>query len=153
MNESFVVNPSDEGFEIEQERFECGVCDFTSRFKSNVRRHERRHLTEGSDPPGVEDGRIGILCDQCARPFKTKRGLKLHVHTKHLNIFRFKCSVCPSQFNMLSAFRGHLASHHRELKEKCAQCGAAFQYKQSLKRSYKERTPYSREETSCLRRL
>ena len=126
MNESFVVNPSNEGFEIEQERFECGVCNFTSRFKSNVRRHERRHLTEGSDPPGVEDGRIGILCDQCARPFKTKRGLKLHVHTKHLNIFRFKCSVCPSQFNMLSAFRGHLASHHRELKEKCAQCGAAF---------------------------
>ena len=131
MNESFVVNPTDEGFEIEQERFECGVCNFTSRFKSNVRRHERRHLTEGSDPPGVEDGRIGILCDQCARPFKTKRGLKLHVHTKHLNIFRFKCSVCPSQFNMLSAFRGHLASHHRELKEKCAQCGAAFQYKHS----------------------
>ena len=133
MNESFVVNPSDEGFEIEQERFECGVCNFTSRFKSNVRRHERRHLTEGSDPPGVEDGRIGILCDQCARPFKAKRGLKLHVHSKHLNIFRFKCSVCPSHFNMLSAFRGHLASHHRELKEKCAQCGAAFQYKQYLK--------------------
>ena len=61
MNESFVVDPSDEGFEIEHERFECGVCNYTSRFKSNVRRHERRHLTEDSSPPGVEDGRIGIL--------------------------------------------------------------------------------------------
>ena len=83
--------------------------------------------------PDVEDSRISILCDQCARPFKTKHGLQLHVKSKHLNIFRFKCSVCPAQFNMLSAFWGHLASHHKELKEKCSECGAEFQYIQSLK--------------------
>ena len=105
----------------------------TSRFKQNVRRHERRQLTEEGNPPDVEESRISILCDQCARPFKTKRGLQLHVQTKHLKIFRFKCSVCPAQFNMLAAFRGHLPSHHKELKEKCSQCGAAFQYKQTLK--------------------
>ena len=93
--ESFVVNPSDEGFEIEHERFECGICNNTSRFKSYARRHERRHLTEGNGPPGVDE-RISILGDQCARPFKTKRGLKLFVPTKHLNILRFKCSVCPN---------------------------------------------------------
>ena len=95
MNESFVVDPSDEGFEIEHERFECGVGNNRSRFKLNVRHHERGHLTEGNGPPGVDE-RISILCDQCARPFKTKRGLELHVHTKHLNIFRFECSVCPN---------------------------------------------------------
>ena len=80
MNESFVVDPFDEGFEIEHERFKCGVCNntYTCRFKSNVRRHERNHLTEGNGPPGVDE-RISILCDQCARPFKTKRGLKLFV--------------------------------------------------------------------------
>ena len=57
-------------------------------------RHECRHLTEGNGTPGVDE-RISILGDQCARPFKTKCGLKLFVHIKHLNIFRFKCSVCP----------------------------------------------------------
>ena len=76
MIESFVVDPSDEAFEIEHERFECGVCNNTSRFKSMVRSHERRHLTEGNGPPGVDEG-ISILCNQCARPFKTKCGLKL----------------------------------------------------------------------------
>ena len=53
--ESFVVDPSDEGFELEHERVECGVCNTMSRFKSNVRRHECRHLTEGNGPPGVDD--------------------------------------------------------------------------------------------------
>ena len=133
MNESFVVDPTEEGFEFDEQRFECGVCTYTSRFKQNVRRHEHRHLTESNATPDVEDSRISILCDQCARPFKTKHGLQLHVKSKHLNIFRFKCSVCPAQFNMLSAFWGHLASHHKELKEKCSECGAEFQYIQSLK--------------------
>ena len=63
MNESFVVDPSDEGFEIEHEQFECGVCNNTSRFKSNVRHHERRHLTKGNGPTGVAE-RISILCVQ-----------------------------------------------------------------------------------------
>ena len=93
--ESFVVDPSDEGFKIEHERFECGVCNNTSRLKSNVRRHECRHLTEGNGPPGVDE-RISILCDQCARPFKTNCGLIFFVHTKHLKTLRFKCSVCPN---------------------------------------------------------
>ena len=133
MNESFVVNPADESFEIVHEKYECAVCTYTSKFKQNLRCHERRHLTEEGNPPDTEDSHISILCDQCARPFKTKRGLQLHVQTKHLKIFRFKCSVCPAQFNMLSAFRGHLASRHKKLKEKCSQCGAEFQYKQTLK--------------------
>ena len=69
---------------------------------------ECRHLTEGNGPPGV-DIRLSILGDQCARPFKTKRGLKLFVHTKRLNIFRFKCSVCtepnePTETNVLSMY-------------------------------------------------
>ena len=97
------------------------MCTYTSRFKENVRRHERRH------PPDKHS------LQQCARHFKTKRGLQLHAQTKHLKIFRFRCSFCSAQFNMLSAFRGHLASHHKELKEKCSQCGAEFQYKQTLK--------------------
>ena len=58
-------------------------------------------MTEGNRPPGVDE-RISILGDQCARPFKTKRGLKLFVHTKHLNIFRFKCSVCPEPNIMIT---------------------------------------------------
>ena len=51
MNESFVVGPNEEAFEIEEDLLKCGVCAYTSRFKQNVRRHERRHLTE-SDAPG-----------------------------------------------------------------------------------------------------
>ena len=64
--------------------------------------HECRHLTEGNGPPGVDE-RISILGDQCARPFKTKCGLKLFVHTKHLNIY----SVCPKpnvETNVLSMY-------------------------------------------------
>ena len=55
-----MVDPSDEGFEIEHKRFECGVCNNTSRFKSNFRCHECHHLTEGNGPPGVDE-RISIL--------------------------------------------------------------------------------------------
>ena len=136
-NESFVVDPTDKRFKIDQERFKCAICNYTSRFKQNVRRHERRHLTESPreshSPLDVEDSRNCTLCDQCGKPFKTKHGLKLHVNSKHLNIFRFKCSVCSAQFNMKSAFQGHLATHRKELKAKCSECGAEFQYKQSLK--------------------
>ena len=38
MNESFVVGPNEEAFEIEEDLFKCGVCAYTSRFKQNVRR-------------------------------------------------------------------------------------------------------------------
>ena len=41
MNESFVMGPNEEAFEIEEDLFKCVVCAYTSRFKQNVRRHER----------------------------------------------------------------------------------------------------------------
>ena len=89
-------------------RKDLNVASAITRLGSNQTsgRHKCRHLTEGNGPPGVDE-RISILGDQCARPFKTKRGLKLFVHTKHLNIFRFKCSVCPEpnvETNVLSMY-------------------------------------------------
>ena len=54
MNESFVVGPTEEGFEIDEEKFECSVCAYTYRFRQSVGRHERRHLTESHAPPDVE---------------------------------------------------------------------------------------------------
>ena len=64
-----MVSPNEEAFEIEEDLFKCGVCAYTSRFKQNVRRHERRHLTESDAPAEVEDSRISILCDTMRKTF------------------------------------------------------------------------------------
>lgn len=66
MNESFLVNPTDWEFETDQERFECGECNNTSRFKSNLNCHELRRLAERDGPPDVSVGG-SMLCDQCGK--------------------------------------------------------------------------------------
>ena len=127
MNQSLVTGPIDESG-----KYKCGVCSFSSKRKHNVKRHVRLHLPKLPKLPNMEDFSKTILCDQCGAAFKTKVGLELHVRNKHLKVFRFKCTLCPAAFNMLSAFQGHLASHHKKLRVKCSECGAEFRYKQSL---------------------
>ena len=65
-------------------------------------------MTEGNGPPGVDE-RISILGDQCARPFKTKRGLKLFVHTNIFEYIPFQmlCLSEPNvETNVLSMYAG-----------------------------------------------
>ena len=121
---------------VKRSVFKCEMCFYESYYKQNWRRHVNNHkrvnnASSAAEDPGSKQQPL-FVCEWCTTTFKTKHGLKLHTRTKHLKEFRFLCSVCGAGFNVLSAFRGHLASHHKKLKEKCSLCAATFQYKKSL---------------------
>ena len=141
MDSSFgLQSTNDSVVEKVSNQYVCLICSFTTRFRQNLKRHEKTHKQGSANLPSAV-GSYSETCDRCSKQFKTKRGLELHVHTRHLHQFRFKCPVCSRGYNILSSYQGHLASHHQELKEKCSTCGATFLYKQSLKEHLKKNHP------------
>lgn len=135
LDRSFEVEPLNESLElvIPQEDFKCDTCGYTTRYKHNLKRHLKKH----TDKDEAEAPMPAYICDQCGKNFQTKHGLKLHVNSKHEMLFKYTCSVCQRGFNVLWNYRGHLASHHRELHETCERCKSKFQYKRSLVRHQK----------------
>ena len=107
----------------------CDICNYTTKYKSNFKRHLKRHstcvqLNTVTSPRHV--------CEWCGLYFKTKYGMKLHVLSIHQKKFRFTCNFCDKGYNGLWSFRGHLSTHTKILKEICDICGSKFQYRKSL---------------------
>lgn len=92
------------------------------------------------------------VCDRCAARFKSKDGLRLHVQSIHQQKFRFTCHVCGKGYNGLWNFRGHLASHDKDIRETCDVCDAKFQFRTRLlqhKRQHHSKSPIIYECKMC----
>ena len=48
-------------------------------------------------------------CEQCAKTFKNRSSLKIHIDSKHKGIANFKCDSCSKTF-----YRKDQADHHFE---------------------------------------
>ena len=54
--------------------------------------------------------------DECQTLFYTKKGLKRHKNSVHLNLGRFKCTKCSSVFTRKQSLQYHMNSVHLKLK-------------------------------------
>jgi hypothetical protein len=106
----------------------CSICNYTSSRKSNFTRHLQVHETDER----LKKTKEIYICETCGKQFKSKFALKLHTESIHLKKFKFSCPTCDRGFNQFHQFRGHMASHHESLNEKCLLCSLTFRYKTSL---------------------
>lgn len=74
------------------------------------------------------------ICEFCAKPFRTKYELRLHINTVHsTSDEQFQCDVCHNWFKNKRSLLAHLR-RHSEKPQKCEYCGkqysrlAALQY-------------------------
>ena len=127
------VDGNNEGLVVEHASFSCSApgCKYISKWKANVRRHEKQHIS--TDAPSQADlSAREFICEHCGSSFTRLSSLNNHRKLKHTETFRFTCERCNRGFIQLWAYRGHLATHDDALKCKCDSCGRTFCYKNNL---------------------
>ena len=88
------------------------------------------HLQKTSD--GMFD------CDQCAKRFKQKKGLIIHIQSIHEGK-KFDCNHCEYQATQLTNLKTHIKSKHEEVKYYCSQCEYQTSWKHHLTRHIQSR--------------
>ncbi|XP_055678431.1 transcription factor grauzone-like [Lutzomyia longipalpis] len=83
--------------------FSCTICDYTTKKKSLLRRH---NLTQHSDEKP-------FVCTICSRAFKLKRALTVHM-AQHESTKQYKCNFCERVFNSSTNFYTHRKAAHPE---------------------------------------
>lgn len=136
MDAEIEIIPVDESTEIVQTQYCCNVCQYSTIYRHNLTRHTKakhpsKESTSESTLPAIM---FEHMCHHCGKKYRSKFGLSTHIKSVHENTYRFKCDTCQRGFQGLWNFRGHLRSHHTELKEKCKQCSKTFNYRSSLQR-------------------
>jgi len=111
--------------------FTCDICSYTTDKKGNLKRHFKVHET--TDPEEKVRNIPVYICEVCGKELHSKFGHTLHMKSQHEKVFRFTCPTCNKGFNQLYHYKGHLASHHDILSEKCKLCSSTFRYQRSLK--------------------
>ncbi len=91
-------------------RFECGLCSYTSADRSNMMRHK-----------AITHANTSNACDTCNKKYKTKYNLSLHISTDHLAC-TFLCDICSKQFNTRPALVRHKRIHQEKWRFECAYC-------------------------------
>ena len=115
-------------------------CQLKTQVKSNFSRHIRVCLGECNNEGACnlaifnkqKEKMKDKICSTCGKAFTSRYGLSLHIKATHKKEFRFYCHICDKGLTTLWNYNGHMASHDKDLKEKCVNCGSTFNYKQSL---------------------
>ncbi|XP_065583397.1 zinc finger protein 782-like [Artemia franciscana] len=86
--------------------FQCTVCSYASKCKSDLKRHTERHST------------VAYKCDQtnCLESFSTLGNLRCHVRKVHGGLDKkedFVCHVCCKIYHYKNSLSRHLESIHR----------------------------------------
>ena len=105
--------------EKHEEPFVCDICNFKSQRKDSFNRHRKKHQSR-------------FQCKFCDYQCSLRHFLKEHIHTEHLNSFRFSCNVCSFVTSKKSNFKRHLITHSTEKNLKCEFCGFLASRKSTL---------------------
>ena len=90
--------------------YKCDMCDFTSVWSSNVKKHRRRHTDKGP-----------FTCDVCDFTTKFYKTFKDHKKT-HIEDKPYKCNLCDFSAEKSSAVKKHLKTHTERKLQKCELC-------------------------------
>lgn len=92
--------------------FKCEECGKTFDKKRSFYSHRAIHRQAKKDK---------IICEACAKPFKTDYDLDTHMETVHRRVVRrdctYKCTHCHESFNCHLDLLDHVREHQREKKE------------------------------------
>lgn len=98
---------------------QCKDCSYKSTRRYNIIRHRRlKHTTKESNASKDKM----LVCEHCAKTFKTKSGLRLHVKNIHVKEFKHTCIQCNKGFNLTTQFKYHQARHIQFKVQECNFC-------------------------------
>jgi len=83
------------GVKRKRTQHECDVCEYSSRYSSNLKVHMRIHTNEKP-----------YECDVCEKRFRHSHGLKSHMRI-HTNERPYECDVCEKRYRQLSGLKYH----------------------------------------------
>ncbi|XP_065302542.1 uncharacterized protein [Dermacentor albipictus] len=84
---------------VEASRYQCRLCPYASKWRSNLVLHERVHT-----------GERPFRCHLCSRAFASHSDMVRHLRT-HTGERPFQCPLCPATFTQ----RGNARAHHLRL--------------------------------------
>ena len=105
-----------------EKKFQCDMCDFTTRWKLSIKRHiEEVHKL------------IKYPCDKCEYQATQVSNLIRHKQAIHEGK-SFRCDLCPKTYSYKGDMKEHKQSFHEGKKYPCSQC----EYQATLKRNLKK---------------
>ena len=134
----------------DEQIYSCNECDYQAKDKRYIRCHIiKKHMDEYNftcDICGkayklnnefqahVRDHNVGKhMCDICGCFYPTKSAMIRHRNTRHINEYRFRCSICNLKLLSEKTLKAHMFRNHRK-PIKCEICGFEFKKKSYLKR-------------------
>jgi len=131
--------------------FACNQCEtFRCFTKARLKSHQMSHRV---DRP--------CLCQECGKPFKTDKSLRLHVRSMHEGKGKANkeeagcvtCEVCNRVFKDKRRLRSHLSAVHQKIRPHlCNYCGYAASNLSSLRlhlRTHTNEKPYTCGHEGC----
>ena len=107
-------------------KYECSLCSASFPTVFNLTRHVKNlHEPEGK----------GHKCPKCARTYKYKHNMRVHlnsVHSEDAEGARNACSQCSKSYTYKATLQMHLREVHGLLYE-CERCGKRFAHLKSLR--------------------
>ena len=98
----------------------CDQCDFKATQAQGLRDHrQRKHgiivPREAKQPPI-------FICGFCSKELQTKKGLRLHLESKHGTNDFAKCEKCDFKTAIVKNLFNHVQSVHEGVRYSCEQC-------------------------------
>lgn len=89
--------------------FPCPECDEIFDLRSSLTNHLKSHTRHTRDLIVLEKT---YFCDMCDNIYKSKVGLRSHIHVMHLNRREFECDECGRCYTTSSVLREHKKNVH-----------------------------------------
>ncbi|CAB3374250.1 Hypothetical predicted protein [Cloeon dipterum] len=104
--------------------YECNICQYRTRFKTNLARHVKLHFNDRS-----------FVCELCGSAFYNLSALKDHHTFLHSENRDHVCSQCSKSFKRPSELTRHMKSHSDNRPYTCNSCeNKSFKRSSHLKR-------------------
>ncbi|KAG6459153.1 hypothetical protein O3G_MSEX011244 [Manduca sexta] len=128
----------------------CDVCGKSFLNSKRLKVHKRTH--EHGNYPCAECGKVlktkiskanhmesahsrrVMKCQICSKPMKHYNERVKHMSEAHDITHRFKCPMCPREYNIKHYLATHMRQTHGHRNKKCEECGMAFITNHGLKK-------------------